>query len=1065
MTSIAELGIRINTTEVAQAATDLDKLAQSGAKAEKAAVSLTQQTDKTEASTKKVSAAVKEQARAADQATASFKALYGGTSAYKAALFSLDTSLKNGSFVNSLKATQEADKWLESLTKTTKASGAAFVDTGKQLNVLSTGMKGLGASAGAPALSQIVKQSAGAAAELTKFDNSLTRTGITAKQTAAALRGVPAQFTDIAVSLQGGQAPLQVLLQQGGQLKDMFGGVGPAAKALGGYVVGLINPFTLAAAAAAGLAVAYNIGSKEADAYNKSLILSGKVAGTTAGALGYMAEQIGNNVGTTGAAAEVLAQLAGSGKIASDSFEAITTAALSMKEATGKAAEETVAEFVKIGKDPVAAAKELNDQYNFLTASIYSQIVAMKESGDTTGAARLLTEAYADAIKNRTAEITGNLGLIERAWLGIKNAALGALDSTLDVGRTDTLGEQLTAAKKQLADLTANGRDAAKEDPFRFEAATKEISFLEMQIDAEKTLSKYIGDRQKTQTAGISAMERVDALTKSSFTNEQKRSEEIKKYRLDLEKIKAANPDDSRLSQSVVDKQIANINDRYKDPKPAKAAEFREEAGSKLLQTLRNQESSLSAQLISDDKLSEAERKRAEITQQIADLKTRSVLTADQKSLLANESSIKVQLDKNVAIAEEVRLHNETIKLQERSAQIQASITSASDSRSDQRTSQLASFGLGRQASERASEDAGTRKEFQRYQDQLNKATPADQLGGTAYTIEADKIQEQLDLALAANQDYYSQLDEMQADWKNGASAAFQDYMAESQNVAGQTYDMIGSAAETLTRGIADSMAQLIVMSEDANEAMKALGRTVLTEALSSLIQLGLRYGINSALEMAGITAVTATKTAAEGVKTAAELGRISVVTAATVASTAVTTTTQVAAAGTTLAAWLPAALVASIGTFGAAAVVGGGALLAAFALTKGFKKGGYTGDGGTDEVVGAVHGKEYVFDAASTARIGKGNLDAMRAGKMEAPSPAANYTGSGAGAAANDSNAKAGGGVVVNLIEDKSRAGQSSAREQDGQQIVDLWIYKLNNDEDVHQAMASNYGLQKVAR
>ena len=62
---------------------------------------------------------------------------------------------------------------------------------------------------------------------------SLDKMGVSAKQTAAALRGVPAQFTDIITALQGGQAPLTVLLQQGGQLKDMFGGVGAAAKALG----------------------------------------------------------------------------------------------------------------------------------------------------------------------------------------------------------------------------------------------------------------------------------------------------------------------------------------------------------------------------------------------------------------------------------------------------------------------------------------------------------------------------------------------------------------------------------------------------------------------------------------------------------------------------------------------------------------------------------------------------------------------------------------------------------------------------------------------------------------
>ena len=76
---------------------------------------------------------------------------------------------------------------------------------------------------------------------------------MSAKATANALRGVPAQFTDIATSLQGGQKPLTVFLQQGGQLKDMFGGIGPAVKALGGYVLGLINPFTLAAAGAGAL--------------------------------------------------------------------------------------------------------------------------------------------------------------------------------------------------------------------------------------------------------------------------------------------------------------------------------------------------------------------------------------------------------------------------------------------------------------------------------------------------------------------------------------------------------------------------------------------------------------------------------------------------------------------------------------------------------------------------------------------------------------------------------------------------------------------------------------------
>lgn len=49
-----------------------------------------------------------------------------------------------------------------------------------------------------------------------------------------------------------------------------------------------------------------------------------------------------------------------------------------------------------------------------------------------------------------------------------------------------------------------------------------------------------------------------------------------------------------------------------------------------------------------------------------------------------------------------------------------------------------------------------------------------------------------------------------------------------------------------------------------------------------------------------------------------------------------------------------------------------------------GFKSGGYTGDIAANAVAGNVHGKEYVFDAAATARIGVDNLDALRSGASQ---------------------------------------------------------------------------------
>lgn len=55
-----------------------------------------------------------------------------------------------------------------------------------------------------------------------------------------------------------------------------------------------------------------------------------------------------------------------------------------------------------------------------------------------------------------------------------------------------------------------------------------------------------------------------------------------------------------------------------------------------------------------------------------------------------------------------------------------------------------------------------------------------------------------------------------------------------------------------------------------------------------------------------------------------------------------------------------------------------------------GFQKGGYTGDVPPHQSAGMVHGREYVMDAATTARIGVPTLDAMRNGRLN-PGPAAN--------------------------------------------------------------------------
>lgn len=290
-----------------------------------------------------------------------------------------------------------------------------------------------GATEATAALDKLEKAGAKAERQVAKVAPSMDRTAMSAKQLAFATRTLPAQFTDIATSLASGQRPLQVLLQQGGQIKDMFGGIGPALRAMGGYVVGLINPLTLGAAAVGGLAYAWKSASDEADTFNRALIVSGNFAQTTAEQLAELARQYDRTLNVTqGKAAEVLAQVAASGQFTAEQLDLVTRAALQMEDATGKAIGDTIKEFVALKGDPVDAILKLNDTQHFLTQSTLDQIQSLKDQGREADAAAAAMRAYADTINDRAPRVVENLGLMETGWRKLKGGAKEAWDEVID---------------------------------------------------------------------------------------------------------------------------------------------------------------------------------------------------------------------------------------------------------------------------------------------------------------------------------------------------------------------------------------------------------------------------------------------------------------------------------------------------------------------------------------------------------------------------------------------------------------------------------------------------------
>jgi lambda family phage tail tape measure protein len=588
-----------------------------------------------------------------------------------------------------------------------------------------------------------------------KTDRVMMQNGQTAKQYAAALRGVPAQFTDIAVSLQAGQNPLTVFLQQGGQLKDMFGGAGEAARALGGYILGLVNPFTVAAAAAAVLALAYKQGSDEATAFTTALVTSGNAAGTTSGQLADMAQDVSRSVGTVGKAASVLAQLAGSSRIAVDSFDEIAIAAIKWEEATGKAAEETVKDFEKIAKDPVKAIRELNDSMNFLTASTYAQIVALQKQGDTQAAANLAEQAYSEALTARSNKIVENLGYVETAWKNVKEFAKDAWDAFLDVGRAETPEERLTRLQKKLEEIRSGGRGGRAQFGLGIGPGGDEAA-------AEKAVTDELVAQEESRKRAAAAAKQVAQ---------------------------------ERAGIAKIDEESAK--------KETRAAVYREDAGQRMLDGLRQQYAELQLQASTNEKLGAQAQALARFEQQIADIKSKDVRTADQKSLLASEELLRAQLKRNVALEQEITARKDILANEQKLAAFHEAQQSKLTSAQEGLNSQLTGLGLGEKARERLKEDLKIREDYNKELDRLNKEYNSienpTQSQTDLYDQETAILEENLAARLVMQQDYYNQVDEASNNMFLGLGESWNNYLDEATNVAAQTQTLFDGAFTGLT--------------------------------------------------------------------------------------------------------------------------------------------------------------------------------------------------------------------------------------------------------------------------
>lgn len=681
----------------------------------------------------------------------------------------------------------------------------------------------------------VAKQKAAEAA-LRSTAPALQNVGISAKQTAAAMRGVPAQFTDIVTSLQGGQAPLTVLLQQGGQLKDMFGGLGPAARALGSYVASLISPLTLAAGAAALLGVAYYQASQRQAEFSKSVIVSGNYAGVTAAQLDDMARSTGGIVKSQGLATDAVNELARSGKVTGDVLASVSTGVAAFSKLTGESVSKAADTFINLSEEPTKAAAKLNESLHFLDLATFQRIRTLEEQGKKEQAAGVAQDALARESVNRMQAVGAQAGTLSRILSGVAGVATGMWQALANgagsIGAPRTAAGDLKEAQRIADYLKQNGGSAAA-----VARNQKDIADASRRVLNEQNASFADGQRAVDNAAKIAADQRVQALLKSNRSQAQIRKDEREQFERD-----------ARLTGVSAEKLaagLAAIDAKHKDPKAPAAKAFRDDAGTKMLQTLREQGAALQNQLTSTGKMTDAERELAKFVQLTTDLKGKALLTVEQKSLLASQDKIRAQLELNVATEREIGFQKilvddakrraDALKATENAADgVRRSLADMASQQGEQYNDRLSVLGLGSEAAEQQRSREQIERQYSRtLRTFTEEAARNKTLESDAYKKATEEIRLALQGALAANTEYYAAVKAKQSDWQLGASEALANYGSDAQN----SFKNAGDAATRAFGGAEDALTSLATKG-------KADVKSLIDSIAADLARLAIRQGI-----------------------------------------------------------------------------------------------------------------------------------------------------------------------------------------------------------------------------
>ncbi|MCU1021487.1 phage tail tape measure protein [Stenotrophomonas maltophilia] len=845
--------------------------------------------------------------------------------------------------------------------------------------------------------------------------NAITELGVSAGQTAQAMRQLPAQFTDIFTSLQGGMPFFTVLVQQGGQIKDSFGGVEPALKGVSSALLGMVSPYTAAAAAVGVLVYAWYDAQKQQEAYTRALVLSRNEAAASTLTLVTLAQRTSEAMQVTAGAGEEAALAIGSnGRIAAQNMQAVASAAVAMKEITGQSVEETVAAFGKLAEDPIKNAQKLNDQVNFMTVDLYEHVKALQEQGRNQDAVTVITRAAADETVMALAKVRASQNPVIRGFRELWAEATKAWQAMqASAGFAPQELEMQNLLKDNWRDVARLKAIAAAEGPVIRNSQV--IAALQRDVSARSEKIKELAASQAkerkdaevkaAQTAAAESVTQFDAIIESQASKEQKKKEEIARINGQAEIVRR------RAEAAGLTAEVAKIEERraaavqaieekYKKKGAAGTGGATRAAGLQsykddLLQeqaTIEASTQTLRAQFAARQISAEAYYSRMrELTQagtdadarslegQIEFLKKQSVVGKDGITVNRQLGDLEARLAK-VRIEGAAKLQvlsteeEQAVKTRRNAIEAYtAALEASNDAFRRQMEARVAQVGMGDREYEIQQQINGAYEDRSQKLRQLTDQLNAGQIDQATFDEEkAIQFAKLLD-RLGDIRNGYQRLQEAEGNWLLGAAGAWENYRQQTANAAQQ----MGDAVSGVFTGLEDVW---VKFTQTGKLSFSDMTRTVLAD-LSRII---LRKAV------AGM----------------------------------------------------------SSGFGGGGAYTG--TLSSLFSGSWGFSSGGYTGDGGVLEPAGVVHKGEVVWSQADIARAGGlGVVEAMRRG----------LRGFADGGVVGQSAPPMAGGGSINVRVINAPPGTSATATPKGQGGFDIDVLLGQVDSFIGGQVASGQG------